>query len=210
MSALAHVLLKRQLPVSGSDLRSSPITDNLESLGAQIFWQQEAANLRQLMSSSSYFPGSVAEKGELQEASRLPQIVCSTAIHEDNPEYQAALALGCPIFHRSDVLAALFREFSQGIAIAGTHGKTTTSSLVGYLLLQAGLDPTIVVGGEVAAWGGNARIGNSPYLVAEADESDGSLVKFTAKIGVITNIELDHPDITALLIKWWRFFRQFC
>ncbi|HEY9667197.1 MAG TPA: UDP-N-acetylmuramate--L-alanine ligase, partial [Coleofasciculaceae cyanobacterium] len=86
------------------------------------------------------------------------------------------------------------QDYPQSIAVAGTHGKTTTSSLIGYLLLQASLDPTIVVGGEVTAWDGNARLGNSPYLVAEADESDGSLAKLAPQIGVITNIELDHPD----------------
>ncbi|NES23256.1 MAG: UDP-N-acetylmuramate--L-alanine ligase, partial [Symploca sp. SIO3E6] len=89
--------------------------------------------------------------------------------------------------------AALIENY-HSIAVAGTHGKTTTSSLIGYMLLHSGLDPTIVVGGEVDAWEGNARLGHSPYLVAEADESDGSLAKLSAKIGVVTNIELDHPD----------------
>lgn len=195
MSALAHILLKRQLPVSGSDLRTSHITQHLETKGAQIFWKQEAANIQQLCQSSS--------------SATLPQVVCSTAIHKDNPEYQAALQWGCPIFHRSDVLAALIHEFPHSVAIAGTHGKTTTSSLVGYLLLKAGLDPTIIVGGEVAAWGGNARTGDSAYLVAEADESDGSLVKFFPHIGVITNIELDHPDHYSSLDQVVGIFQQF-
>jgi UDP-N-acetylmuramate--alanine ligase len=97
----------------------------------------------------------------------------------------------------------------QSIAVAGTHGKTTTSSLIGYLLLQAGLDPTIVVGGEVKAWEGNARMGEGPYLVAEADESDGSLVKFAAQIGVITNIELDHPDHYKTLDQVVDIFKTF-
>jgi UDP-N-acetylmuramate--alanine ligase len=178
MSALAHILLKHQLPVSGSDVRPNPITEKLAALGATIFDQQVAANLQ-------HFAGT--------EPNGLPQVVCSTAIREDNLEYQAALRLGCPIFHRSDLLAALLNK-SHGIAVAGTHGKTTTSSLIGYLLLQTNQDPTIVVGGEVKAWQGNARLGESNYLVAEADESDGSLVKFAPKIGIITNIELDHPD----------------
>jgi UDP-N-acetylmuramate--alanine ligase len=91
------------------------------------------------------------------------------------------------------VLAALIQDY-QSIAVAGTHGKTTTSSLIGFMLMAAGLDPTIVVGGEVNAWEGNARLGEGPYLVAEADESDGSLVKLVAKIGIVTNVELDHPD----------------
>jgi UDP-N-acetylmuramate--alanine ligase len=192
MSALAHIVLKHRLPVSGSDLRSSGITDKLEQLGAQVFLQQEAANLQQVIRASE----------------QLPQVVCSTAIRAENPEYKAALELGCPILHRSDLLAALLHQY-QGIAVAGTHGKTTTSSLIGYVLLQAGLDPTIVVGGEVKAWGGNARLGEGDYLVAEADESDGSLAKFAPKIGVITNIELDHPDHYSTLEQVVEIFQTF-
>ncbi|MBE9077244.1 UDP-N-acetylmuramate--L-alanine ligase [Romeria aff. gracilis LEGE 07310] len=174
MSALAYVLAQQNLPVSGSDLRLSHITQRLEAQGVHIFWSQVAENL------SFWTQG-------------LPQVVCSTAIGQSNAEYQAAVELGCPIFHRSDILAALMEQH-QGIAVAGTHGKTTTSSMIGYLLLKAGLDPTIVIGGEVSAWEGNAHVGESRYMVAEADESDGSLAKLTAQIGVVTNIELDHPD----------------
>jgi UDP-N-acetylmuramate--alanine ligase len=201
MSALAHILTQRKLPVSGSDVRATHITQKLQALGAHIFWQQNAANLKYFLEGS---PGSVSKA-----ASPLPQVVCSTAIRPSNPEYQAAVELGCAIFHRSDVLAALIAEAPQSIAVAGTHGKTTTSSLIGYLFFQAELDPTIVVGGEVAAWEGNARVGQSPYLVAEADESDGSLVKFYPQIGVITNIELDHPDHYATLDEVVRIFEQF-
>jgi UDP-N-acetylmuramate--alanine ligase len=125
-----------------------------------------------------------------------------------NSEYQAALKRGYPIFHRSDLLAALIQDY-QSIAVAGTHGKTTTSSWIGYLLLQAGLDPTIVVGGEVEAWGGNARLGDGPHLVAEADESDGSLAKLSPKIGVVTNIELDHPDHYETLEEVVEIFQTF-
>jgi UDP-N-acetylmuramate--alanine ligase len=205
MSALAHILTQRQLPVSGSDVRATHITQKLQSLGAHIFWQQNAANLGYFLEGSSA-PGS---SSDAQAASPLPQVICSTAIRPTNPEYQAAVEMGCPIFHRSDVLAALIEEAPQSIAVAGTHGKTTTSSLIGYLFFRAKLDPTIVVGGEVAAWQGNARVGQSPYLVAEADESDGSLVKFHPQIGVITNIELDHPDHYATLEEVVRIFEQF-
>ncbi|NCJ05704.1 UDP-N-acetylmuramate--L-alanine ligase [Synechococcales cyanobacterium C] len=186
MSALAYVLAKRQVPVSGSDIRASHLTQQLQELGTQVFLTQSAANLkgdaRHLNPRSS------------EQFAVLPQVICSTAIQDANPEYQAAVQMGCPIYHRSDLLAALIAEAPCSIAVAGTHGKTTTSSLIGYTLLKVGLDPTIIVGGEVAAWKGNARVGNSPYLVAEADESDGSLVKFRPQIGVITNVELDHPD----------------
>lgn len=195
MSALAHILAKRHLPVSGSDLRSSAITAGLQGLGVHLFHQQQGENL-------NWF------RGEGDQV--LPQVVCSTAINPKNDEFQAAQALGCPIFHRSDLLAALMAEpQTQSVAIAGTHGKTTTSSLLAYVLLEVGLDPTIIVGGEVSAWGGNARLGEGPYLVAEADESDGSLVKLRAAIGAITNIELDHPDHYANLDQLIHTFQTF-
>ena len=211
MSALAYVLAKRGLPVSGSDLHLSRITQRLQEEGAHIFWSQEPSNLEFFQTSASAVQASLApaavglapvklrsERSPArtlthQAESRLPQVICSTAIHPANAEYLAARDSGCPIFHRSDVLAGLLQEYDS-IAVAGTHGKTTTSSMIGYMLLQAGLDPTIVVGGEVNAWEGNARLGQSSHLVAEADESDGSLVKMAASVGIVTNIELDHPD----------------
>lgn len=204
MSALAHIVAQRKLPVSGSDLRSSHITARLEALGVKIFPSQSAGNLEFFINKSQEKPqplpvsaGVQPETSEtihsLKESDCLPQVVCSTAIAETNPEYQAAIKLGCPIFHRSDLLAALIEQY-QSIAVSGTHGKTTTSSLIGYMLLESNLDPTIIVGGEVDTWDGNARSGQGEYLVAEADESDASLVKHHPSIGVITNIELDHPD----------------
>lgn len=215
MSALAYILAKRKLPVSGSDIRLNHMTQRLQDLGAHIFLSQDGANLEFFQSaatcksisstiastanpsSGSLMSGEYQQQKmqvEEQRAANWPQVICSTAINPANAEYQAALSLGCPIFHRSDLLAALLREYPRSVAVAGTHGKTTTSSLIGHLLLKAGLDPTIIVGGEVKAWEGNAALGQGPYLVAEADESDGSLVKLSAHIGVITNIELDHPD----------------
>lgn len=187
MSALAYILAKRQIPVSGSDLRSTHITKRLQSVGAHVFSCQQATNLE-------YFQ--ITQDSVPEASSRSiysPQVICSTAISPNNSEYRSAYERGYSIFHRSDVLAALLQEY-QSIAVAGTHGKTTTSSMISYMLFAAGLDPTVVVGGEVSALGGNARLGQSQLLVAEADESDGSLVKLAPKIGVITNIELDHPD----------------
>ncbi len=239
MSALAYVLAKRHLPVSGSDIHSSHITQRLQAVGAHIFGGQDATNIEYFqitgdnrcellpttaigISPAQELPivetGNLAfldSGGGLPAGKRrlgLPQVICSTAINTANSEYRAAIERGCPIFHRSDLLAALIRDY-ESIAIAGTHGKTTTSSMIGYLLLQAGLDPTIVVGGEVNAWGGNARLGQGPYLVAEADESDGSLVNLSATIGVITNIELDHPDHYETLeqvINTFQIFAQRC
>ena len=228
MSALAYVLAKRQLPVSGSDLRSTHITKRLQAVGAHLFGHQDATNLEFFQAkteslyeelptaigispavgiSSGVSKSSLPQSGK-KLSSTWPQVICSTAINSVNSEYQAALERGYPIFHRSDLLAALIQDY-QSIAVAGTHGKTTTSSLIGYLLLQAGLDPTIVVGGEVDAWGGNARLGKGQYLVAEADESDGSLAKLSPKIGIITNIELDHPDHYETLEQVIKIFQTF-
>jgi UDP-N-acetylmuramate--alanine ligase len=232
MSALAYVLAKRQLPVSGSDIRSTHITQRLQAVGAHLFRSQDATNLeffRVPTDSACKERPTAVGLAQVQELSRepvkatssmtatklsvnLPQVICSTAINPYNSEYRAALERGYPIFHRSDLLAALMQDY-QSVAVAGTHGKTTTSSLMGYVLLQAGFDPTIVVGGEVDAWEGNARLGNSPYLVAEADESDGSLAKLVPQIGIITNIELDHPDHYESLeqvIGIFQTFAQHC
>jgi UDP-N-acetylmuramate--alanine ligase len=179
MSALAYVLTKRKLPVSGSDLRLTHITERLQALGAHIFWSQDATNLEFFGTSHGVANATLPVGGEFSTSTELiksssisksndspaeqalvnlPQVICSTAINATNAEYRAAVELGCAIFHRSDLLAALIQEY-QSIAVAGTHGKTTTSSLIGYMLLQAGLDPTIIVGGEVDAWEGNARLG---------------------------------------------------
>lgn len=213
MSALAYVVAKRQIPVSGSDLRTSDITARLKALGVRIFNCQEAANLNWFATtatstaehkssvvttskpeSQSITIARVSSSLNINETNNvLPQIIRSTAINQSNAEYQAALELDCPIFHRSDLLAALIAKY-HSIAVSGTHGKTTTSSLIAYMLWKAGLDPTAIIGGEVSAWAGNARVGESKYLVAEADESDGSLVKHSPAIGIVTNIELDHPD----------------
>ncbi len=223
MSALAYVLAKRQLPVSGSDLRSSHITERLESIGTHIFSSQQATNLDYFQDpkyvNRDHAPVGIG--GQTKETATLtapllpdsleatlPQVICSTAISPTNVEYQAAQEKGCAVFHRSDLLAALVKEY-KSIAVAGTHGKTTTSSLIGYMLLQAGVDPTIIIGGEVDAWDGNARLGNGPFLVAEADESDGSLTKISASVGVITNIELDHPDHYQNLEEVVNIFKTF-
>ncbi|MDY7006896.1 MAG: UDP-N-acetylmuramate--L-alanine ligase [Cyanobacteriota bacterium] len=238
MSALAYILAKRNLPTYGSDLKSSHITKRLQAIGTHIFWCQDAKNLELFQQISQQKNLSLSNNSNLnlspsglglntevlmtqkhngrmednQKISQLPQVICSTAINQTNSEYKAAIELGCPILHRSDLLAALIQEY-QSIAVAGTHGKTTTSSLIGFMLLETGLDPTIVIGGEVDAWEGNARLGNSPYLVAEADESDGSLIKLSAQIGVVTNIELDHPDHYESLeqvVETFKVFKENC
>ncbi|ACK70644.1 UDP-N-acetylmuramate/alanine ligase [Gloeothece citriformis PCC 7424] len=226
MSGLAYILAKRHLPVSGSDVRSSHITQRLQSVGAKVFNTQEATNLTIFQptpedSLTTLIPCASGESKKVEKTHQadsalspnsLPQIICSTAIADNNSEYQAAKELGYPIFHRSDVLAALIKDY-YSIGVAGTHGKTTTSSLIGYMLLGGGLDPTIIVGGEVDAWDGNARLGQGQFLVAEVDESDGSLTKHSPRIGIITNIELDHPDHYQTLdevVKTFQIFEQQC
>lgn len=228
MSALAQVIAERKLPVSGSDLKQSRITDRLRALGARVFIGQKAENLLCFQPAASC-PATdeleaigrsvplaqttvkTVEKVRLPDWDRdyLPQVVCSTAIRDDNLEYAAAQSFGCPIFHRSDILAALIADCSKSVAVAGTHGKTTTSGMIGYVMAEAGVDPTVVIGGEVQALGGNARLGKGDYLVAEADESDGSLVKFSPHLGVITNMELDHPDHYADLGAVVATFQRF-
>ncbi len=207
MSALAYILAKRHLPVSGSDLRTTHITERLESLGAQIFTSQTAENLKKI--GQCHSGPSLLVHGTRKNSSHQAQVICSTAIHNNNSEYQGAIDQGYPVYHRSDLLAALIKDY-QSIAVAGTHGKTTTSSLIAYMLLECGLDPTVIIGGEVPAWEGNARLGNGPYLVAEADESDGSLVKHRPQFGIITNIELDHPDHYESLEQLVHIFQEFC
>lgn len=206
MSALAYILAKRHLPVSGSDLRTTHITERLESVGAQIFTSQTAENLEKIGKYNSSF--NILHQVTTKSNNYQPQVICSTAINNNNSEYQGAINQGYPIYHRSDLLAALIKDY-QSIAVAGTHGKTTTSSLIAYMLLECGLDPTVIIGGEVNAWEGNARLGKSPYLVAEADESDGSLVKHHPQFGIITNIELDHPDHYESLDQLVNIFQEF-
>lgn len=192
MSALARILAERGYQVSGSDPRDNAVTAHLRSLGVRVFREQSAATL------------SAVRSGHTQP----PRVVISSAVPETNPELQEARRTGLQVDHRSDVLAALINT-QPSIAVAGSHGKTTTSTLVASLLAATDHDPTAVIGGIVPAFGSNGRHGNGRLLVAEADESDGSLVKFRPHLGVITNLELDHtdhyPDLAALIATLQRF-----
>jgi UDP-N-acetylmuramate--alanine ligase len=170
MSGIAEVLLTLGYKVSGSDLRESQVTQRLASLGALIFIGHRAENVT----------GSEA-------------VVTSSAISPDNPEIQAARAQHIPLIPRAEMLAELMR-LKYGIAIAGMHGKTTTTSMVAAVLAAGGLDPTVVVGGRVDAMGSNARLGKSHYLVAEADESDRSFLRLSPILSIVTNIDREHMD----------------
>jgi UDP-N-acetylmuramate--alanine ligase len=192
MSALASILAARGFQVSGSDPRNTPVVEGLRQKGVRVFPRQEAATI-----------GTLCDDETL-----TPLVVISSAVPESNPELAEARRRGLTVLHRSDILAALINA-QPSIAIAGSHGKTTTSTLVATLLEATRQDPTAVIGGVVPAFGSNGRHGEGRLLVAEADESDGSLVKFAAHLGVLTNIELDHtdhyPDLQSLIDTLQRF-----
>ncbi|KWZ41896.1 UDP-N-acetylmuramate--alanine ligase [Burkholderia savannae] len=170
MSGIAEVLVNLGYQVSGSDLARNAVTERLEALGARVSIGHDAANIE----------GANA-------------VVVSTAVRSDNPEVLAARHLRVPIVPRAVMLAELMR-LKQGIAIAGTHGKTTTTSLVASVLAAGGLDPTFVIGGRLTSAGANARLGTGDFIVAEADESDASFLNLYPVIEVITNIDADHMD----------------
>src|SRR5215469_17695562 len=170
MSGIAEILLTMGYPVSGSDLRRSAVTDRLVGLGARIFEGHAAAN-----------------------SAASDVVVTSSAVSPKNPEVVEARARKIPVIQRAEMLAELMR-LKYGIAVAGMHGKTTTTSMVAAVLAAGGLDPTVVVGGRVDAMGSNARLGKSHYLVAEADESDRSFLKLSPILAVVTNIDREHMD----------------
>jgi UDP-N-acetylmuramate--alanine ligase len=170
MSGIAEVLLNQGYKISGSDLKHSAVTERLESLGAKVFSGHRAGNI---------------EGAEV--------VVTSSAIGANNPEVAEAHAQHIPVIQRAEMLAELMR-LKYGIAIAGMHGKTTTTSMVAAVLAGGELDPTVIVGGRVDAMGSNARLGKSQYLVAEADESDRSFLKLWFIHAVVTNIDREHMD----------------
>jgi UDP-N-acetylmuramate--alanine ligase len=170
MSGIAEVLLNLGYKISGSDLKSSSVTDRLKSLGATVFEGHRAENVV-----------------------GADVVVTSSAINPANPEVVEAGRLHVPVIQRAEMLAELMR-LKYGIAVAGMHGKTTTTSMVAAVLAAGGLDPTVVVGGRVDAMGSNARLGRSQYLVAEADESDRSFLKLSPILSVVTNIDREHMD----------------
>ncbi len=168
MCGIAEVLLNQGYQVSGSDLLRSEVTQRLERLGAGVFSGHDAANV---------------ESADV--------VVVSSAVTDDNPEVVRAHELRIPVVARAEMLGELMR-YRHGIAVAGTHGKTTTTSLITAVFQAAGLDPTFVIGGQLNSTGSNARLGVSRYIVAEADESDGSFLKLKPMSAVITNIDQDH------------------
>ena len=170
MSGIAEVLLNLGYQVSGSDVKESEVTRRLAALGCEISYGHRKENVRE-----------------------ADVVVVSSAVRKGNPEVEVAEQRLIPVIPRAEMLAELMR-MKVGIAIAGTHGKTTTTSLIATVLAAGGLDPTVVIGGRLNSIGSNARLGQGDFLVAEADESDGSFVKLMPTIAVVTNIDADHLD----------------
>jgi len=171
MSGIAEVLVNLGFRVSGSDLKASPVTDRLQRMGVEIFEGHASENVGQ------------------------PHVVVrSTAVRDDNPEVVEANHRSIPVIPRAEMLAELMRLKPHTVAVAGSHGKTTTTSMVATVLGHAGLDPTMVVGGVVGAFGSNAHLGTSDLMVVEADESDRSFLMLTPTIAVVTNIDREHMD----------------
>ncbi|MCG8612988.1 MAG: UDP-N-acetylmuramate--L-alanine ligase [Pseudomonadales bacterium] len=168
MCGIAEVLMNLGYTISGSDLKASLVTDRLASLGATIFLGHQSENV---------------ENADV--------VVVSSAVNEENPEVAKARSLRIPVVPRAEMLAELMR-YRHGIAVAGTHGKTTTTSLLASVFGEAKLDPTFVIGGKLNSAGTNAKLGGSRYLIAEADESDASFLHLTPMIAVVTNIDADH------------------
>lgn len=188
MSGLAEVLLSEGFRVSGSDSHASDLTAHLESLGAAIALGGQAA-------------------GNIPEACDL--VVYTAAIHPDNPEYQAAVQRQIPMLSRAELLGQMMRNYRTSIAVAGTHGKTTTTSMITSILLDAEADPTVSVGGILHAIGGNIRVGASDLFVTEACEYTNSFLHFFPTIGIILNIEEDHMDFFKDIDDIRHSFRRF-
>src|SRR3990167_5457080 len=168
MAGIAEVLLRQGYTVSGSDLADNALTQWLRVMGAVIYRGHDASHIK-----------------------NADVIVRSSAVDWNNPEFEAARTLRIPIVPRAEMLGELMR-FRYGIAVSGTHGKTTTTSLVTSILAEAGLDPTFVIGGRLNSVGSNARLGRGHYLIAEADESDASFLHLKPVISIVTNIDQDH------------------
>ena len=187
MSGLAEILLGEDFIVSGSDAKESPLTDSLAQKGAKIFYGQRASNI-----------------GDDVEV-----VVYTAAIHPDNPEFACAAEKGIPMLTRAQLLGQIMRNYETPIAVSGTHGKTTTTSMISQILLEGGCDPTISVGGILPAIGGNIRVGQSETFVTEACEYTNSFLSFFPRISIILNIDADHLDFFKDLDDIRHSFRRF-
>ncbi len=187
MSGLAEILLQEHFTISGSDSKSSDITAMLEQLGATVTIGQKAENI----------------------TNDIDLIVYTAAIHKDNPEFQASLASGKPMLTRAQLLGQIMTNYEYSVAVSGTHGKTTTTSMLSQIFLSAQVDPTISIGGMLDAIGGNIRVGQSEYFVTEACEYTNSFHAFEPKISIILNVDADHLDFFSGIDEIIQSFRTF-
>lgn len=187
MSGLAHILMDKGVRVSGSDAQASPNTERLEKEGATIYLGQSADHIRK----------------------DLQVVVYTAAIHEDNPEYQQAKAYGIPMMNRKDLLAKVMADYEKSVAIAGTHGKTTTTAMLSYIFLEAKLDPTISIGANFKKIDGNVRVGHSETFVAEACEYTNSFLALHPYASIVLNVEEDHLDFFKGIQDIRHSFHQF-
>ena len=185
MSAIAEILLAKGYTVQGSDQKDGANVRRLRAKGIRIFIGHDAINL-------------VGAR----------TVVISTAVKKGNPELDAARAKGLQIVRRAEILAELMRLY-QTVSVTGTHGKTTTTSLLSHIYTECGLDPTVITGGIINAWGSNARLGQSPWMIVEADESDGTFTKLPTQIGIVTNIDPEHLDHFKTVDNMHREFEAF-
>jgi len=185
MSGIAEVLLNLDFEVSGSDLKESSVTKRLSELGGKI---------------------AIGHRGDNVKTADV--VVVSSAVKEDNPEVVAARYQGVPVIPRAEMLAELMR-MKWGIAVAGSHGKTTTTSMIAAVLSKAGLDPTAVIGGRLNIFGSNAKLGQGEWMVVEADESDGSFMHLSPAMVIVTNIDREHMDHYKTMDALYRAFEDF-
>ncbi len=185
MAPVAEILLARGARVTGSDMSQTDLTRRLSELGARVF---------------------VGHRTE--QVGDVDAVIVSTAITPGNPELMEAIRRKIPVVHRGEALAGIMKDF-RGVAVTGSHGKTTTTSMIAHVLMRGGLDPTCVVGGKVPGFGGNARVGKKTFFVAEGDESDGSFLKMTPEVAVVTNIDQEHLDFYRSFDHLKDAFRRF-
>ncbi len=185
MSAIAEILLAKGYSVQGSDQKDSANVRRLRAKGIRVFIGHDGVNL-------------IGAR----------QVVISTAVKRNNPEFEAARAKGLPIIRRAEMLAELMRLYST-VSVTGTHGKTTTTSIISTLFEAGNLDPTVITGGIINAWGSNARLGKGQWMIVEADESDGTFTRLPTEIGVVTNIDPEHLDYFRTVENMHREYEAF-
>ncbi len=189
MSGLAQILIERGFKISGSDSKKSEMTINMEKQGVNVIYGQKAENIENTMP--------------------IDLVVYTAAVHPDNPEFMAAKAAGLPMLTRAELLGQIMTQYELPIAVSGTHGKTTTTSMISKILLEADTDPTLSIGGVFKDIGGNIRVGKSEYFVTEACEYTNSFLSFFPKISIISNIDADHLDFFKDLDDIRHSFRKF-